>query len=126
MGNVQPIPSCRTSWSRPRGPVNVSACTEAGYFWNGDATCIFTHNVRSGTLMKHSNGSQRCPYLCGNRSGGDSAALDVPAVGIPWPPTGCPESIMNLTADDTPFVLDVRRGLPSGSATELNRKGLIH
>ena len=30
-----------------------------------------------------------------------------------------------MTAGDKPFVLDVRQGLPSGSATELNRKGLM-
>ena len=33
--------------------------------------------------------------------------------------------MLSLTAGNTPFVLDVRRGLPSESATELNRKGLM-
>ena len=36
-----------------------------------------------------------------------------------------PGSILSLTAGDTQFVFDVRRGLPSESATELNRKGLM-
>ena len=36
-----------------------------------------------------------------------------------------PGSVLLLTAGDTPCVLGVRRGLPSDSATELNRKGLI-
>ena len=37
-----------------------------------------------------------------------------------------PGSILSLTTADAPFVLDVRRGLPSDStATELNRKGLV-
>ena len=36
-----------------------------------------------------------------------------------------PGSILLLTVGDTPFVLDVRQGLPSGSGTELNRKGLM-